>query len=95
MGIDYAATLVFGLWFDDVPENIKQDYENLQLEMVPTYYDAPNKDCILGKIVYISEDYSALEIDYNAIADDIREAREEFENICNMNGNLYLATYGC
>jgi len=88
MSIDTSAVLIVGLlgstFDEDTLSNMLDDFE------VASYkYDADPKDCIVGYILRRSD--GDTEIDFVAIAPEIKKLKGEFLKETGLEAKLYLS----
>lgn len=95
MSVEYAAKIVLGLPFGDLPEDKQEiDVEEHGMEYVSPYYDAPTKRSLVGFVIEESHPYSWAEMKETYNLFKIHELAQKFTEVFGVSPKLFLSTYG-
>lgn len=98
MGIDYSATIIYGLPSEEVPE-LLEDFEGdylyyeKGLSRASPYYDSDSDAWIIGVEIASSGYYQVEDLDMVELIKSIEEAKEKFFTMTGKVGKLYLSPH--
>lgn len=92
MGIDYAAVIIVGLPYDDIP-NVDDylDYDKDLLYDCPPYFDAYGCG-IVGLYYKQSYDYKPKELEY--VQEEVEALKQKFKYITGLEAKIWLSPLG-
>ena len=108
MGITYRGVLVVGYDYEEFEEiynqfkidnkteaeDLYEFWEEMSFERFSPYYDADDGDCIYGKEVATSPDYSVRELSAENLNNNIFAAEEVLEDSTGFAPRLYIMANG-